>query len=65
VARSNGQPGHGGTAIALVGLGVLLFGVFAGAELRGLNTVGFVLVLAGALTILFGVLREATDRFRR
>jgi hypothetical protein len=65
MVRPNGQPGRGGVAIALVGIGVLLFGVFVGAELNGLNTFGFVLVLAGFLTTLFGVLREVTDRTSR
>ncbi len=62
MARSNGRPGRSGAAIAAVGILVLLAGVFIGAELRGLNTLGFGLVLVGVLTTLFGVLREVTDR---
>ncbi|MES2169836.1 MAG: hypothetical protein V4479_03825 [Actinomycetota bacterium] len=65
MARSNGRPGRGGVAIAVAGLAVLLSGVFIGAELRGLNTLGFVLVLAGSLVTLFGVLREVSDRTSR
>jgi hypothetical protein len=65
MARSNGQPGRGGVAIAAVGVAILLFGTFVGAELKGLNLLGFVLVLAGVLTTLFGVLREIADRTSR
>jgi hypothetical protein len=65
MARSNGQPGHGGVAIAVVGVAILLFGAFVGAELRGLNLLGFALVLVGVLTTLFGVLREFADRTSR
>ncbi len=64
MARKNGEPGRTGLAIAVVGLLVLLFGVFVGAELNGLNLFGFVLVLAGFLTTLFGILREVSDRLR-
>ena len=64
MARKNGEPGRTGVAIAVVGVSVLLFGVFVGAELRGLNAFGFGLVLIGVLTTLFGVLREVSDRSR-
>jgi hypothetical protein len=64
MGRRNGEPGRTGIAIAAVGLGILLVGVFIGAELTGLNYLGFGLVLAGALTTLFGVLREVSDRTR-
>jgi hypothetical protein len=65
MARSNGQPGRGGVAISVIGVLILLFGFFVGAELRGLNLLGFVLVLVGVLTTLFGVLREFADRTSR
>ncbi len=64
MARRNGEPGRTGLWIALVGLGILLVGVFIGAELAGLGLLGFALVLAGVLTTLFGVLREVGDRHR-
>jgi hypothetical protein len=50
--------------IAAIGLCILLAGVFIGAELNGLNLFGFLLVLGGTLTTLFGVLREVSDRTR-
>jgi hypothetical protein len=62
MARRNGEPGRTGIAIAAIGLCILLAGVFIGAELNGLNLFGFLLVLGGTLTTLFGVLREVSDR---
>jgi hypothetical protein len=64
VARRNGEPGRTGIVIAAIGLCILLAGVFIGAELNGLNLFGFLLVLGGTLTTLFGVLREVSDRTR-
>lgn len=63
MARMNGEPGRAGIVIAGIGVPIMLFGVFAGAELRGLAAFGFVLALIGILVTLFGVLREVSDRF--
>lgn len=49
-------------AAILWGIGLLVAGFFFGGHLRGLELFGFILVLAGALTMLFGVLRFFADR---
>jgi hypothetical protein len=51
-----------GRAAAFWGLGLLVAGFFIGGHLPGLELIGFLLVLAGALTLLYGVLRLLADR---
>lgn len=54
-----------GRAALLWGIGLLVVGFFIGGHLRGLELLGFVLVLVGSLALLFGILRLIADRTDR
>ncbi len=53
-----------GPAATGIGFGMILIGLFIGGQLRGLEFLGFLVLLAGAMMMLFGVLTIAED-FRK
>jgi hypothetical protein len=53
-----------GPAATGIGFGMILVGLFIGGQLRGLEFLGFLVLLAGAMMMLFGVLTVAED-FRK